>query len=253
MKRSLFSLIGTLFLATTLFAVKPVEVPEIILIGIGAKNPTFNEAQYPHLKFYYTPELAYEQQTGDGSKGAAVLGSVADDILVGSPEFFTTINSEHDLLKCYFLFDKSGVCYTQGYNITRREGLMDATGPDDKSLAIAFKETVKKEKVAKPNKKEMKLKKSDFMIGYKMPDCKIVDASGKEIGTNAITENGKPALVLFFQLASDIDIQAAKESGAGKTGGAFMKDMMNGAKGATITGFCEKIESEFFGHDAREK
>lgn len=253
MKRPLFSLIGILFLATTLFAIKPVEVPEIILIGIGAKNPTFNEAQYPHLKFYYTPELAYQQQTGDGSKGAAVLGSLVDEILVGSPEFITKVNSAHDILKCFFVFDKSGVCYTQGYDITRKGDFMKAGCIDDKTLADAFKETIKKEKVAKPSKKEMKLKKNDFMVGHKMPHSKVLDASGNEVGTETITESGKPVLVLFFNLASDIDIQAAKQSGEGKSGGAYAKDMMSGVKGAGITSFCENIESQFFNYDAREK
>lgn len=252
MKKRNLLVIGLLILVSSVFAKKD-EVPEVVLIGIGAKNPSFNEAQYPHIKFYYTPDLSYKKQTGDGSKGAALLGAIADEVLVGTPEYFTTINAEHDLLKCYFLFDKNGVCYTQGYDITRRGDLMKATGPDDKALADAFKETIKKEKVAKPSKKEMKLKKSEFMIGYKLPDCKIVDAQGTEIGTKSITESGKPVLVLFFMLDSEIDIQAAKESGEGKSGGQFAHDIMSGAKGAELTGFCEKIEREFFEYDAREK
>lgn len=245
--------IGLLVLATSVFAKKKLDVPQVVMIGVGAKNPSFYETQYPNISFYYTPGLEYKQQTGDGSKGAAILGAVVDKILEGSPEFFATIGSEHKLIDCYFLFDKNGICYTQGYDITRRGELLKATGVNDKSLADAFAETVKKEKVAKVSKKEMKLKKSDFLIGRKLPDCKLVDDKGSEVSSKSITESGKPVLVLFFHLDADIDIQAAKESGEGKSGGEFFQDMMDGATGGGLTGFCEQVEREFFGYDAREK
>lgn len=252
MKKLNLLVVALVVMVCSAFA-KSNEVPEVVMIGIGAKNPSFNEAQYPHIKFYYTPGLVYKKQTGNGTKAAAMLGAVAGDILEGSPEFLATVNGEHDLTNCYFLFDKNGVCYTQGYDITRRGELIKATGPDDLSLADAFKETIKKEKVAKPNKKEMKLKKNEFMIGYKLPDSELVDASGAKVSSTSVTECGKPVLVLFFKLDSEIDIQAAKESGEGKSGGQFAHDMMSGVKGAEITSLCERIEGEIFEYDAREK
>lgn len=252
MKKKNLLIIGLLILATSVFA-KKTEVPEVVLIGIGAANQSFNEAQYPHLKFYYTPELEYKKQKGDGSKGASILASVADEMLIGDPKFLSDVNGYHDLIKSYFLFDNSGVCYTQGYDITRRNSLMQATGPDDKSLEDAFKETIKKGKVQKLNKKEMKMKKSEYMIGYKMPGFKVTDSKGKEIAIQTITESGKPVLIVFFYLESNIDIQEAKKSGKDKTGGQLLGAMKSGAVGSKLTGFCENMESEFFGYDAREK
>ena len=46
----------------TVFAQISKLAPKVVVIGIGEKNATLDENQYPNLKFYYTPEL---QNIGD--------------------------------------------------------------------------------------------------------------------------------------------------------------------------------------------
>jgi hypothetical protein len=254
MKTKSILLITLMVLSTSLFAKKTDPVPEIVLIGIGAKNPTFNEAQYPDIKFYYTPELVSQAKVGGAMKSALALTGAARETFAGEPKFLADANEDHELNYSFLVFDKNGVCFSQGYKIgQRRSGLMKTVGVDKKSLEDTFKELLKKEKVAKVSKKEMKLKKSDFMLGYKMPEYNIADVNGNAVTINSITAGGKPVMIVFFQLPSDIDIQEAKKSGKGKSGKAFGKALFAGAAGATVTSLCENIESEFFGYDAREK
>lgn len=234
-------------------AKKNAPIPKVILIGIGAKNPTFNETQYPHLSFYYTPNLKSEAEVGEGVKSAIALSGGVRENFVGEPKFIADANAEHDLKKSFFLFDNSGICFTHGYEIDRRGDYSNASGIDGTSLADAFKATIVKEKVAKESKKEMKLKKSDFMMNRKMPEFNITALDGSEVSIKTITESGEAVLLVFFQLSQDINIQEAKESGAGKTGKQFGKAMLAGAAGSGITNLCENLESQFFGYDAREK
>jgi len=253
MKTRNLLIIGMLIFANSVFAGKGVDVPEVIVIGVGEKNPTFNEAQYPHIKFYYTPGLKSQAQAGSAAKSVIALSGAARETFAGDPQFLADVNDDHELKGSFFVFDKNGVCYSHGYDIGRRGAYLKTVGIDGNALEDTFKELIKKEKVAKENTKEMKLKKEDFMMGRKMPEYNISDVSGNEVSIKSITESGKPVIIIFIQLPSDIDIQEAKESGKGKSGKAFGASMLAGTAGATTTALCENIESEFFAYDAREK
>lgn len=243
-----------LILTLGLSAKKTQSVPKVVLIGIGEKNPTFNEAQYPDIEFYYTPGLVSQSQISDAGKAALALTGDARETFAGDPKFLQDALAEHNLINAFFVFDKSGVCYTHGYEIGRRGGdYLKSVGIDGKTIADAFKETMEKEKVAKESKKEMKIKKDDFMISRKLPPFSVVALDGSEVTIKSITENKEPVIIIFFQLSKDLDIQEAKKSGEGKTGKQFGKAMLSGAAGSTITSLCENIESQFFHFDAREK
>lgn len=240
-----------LILCLGLSAKKEKPMPKVILIGIGEKNPTFDESRYPHIEFYYTPNLVFEKQTGNGTKAASVLGSVAGDILTGTPEFLVEVASEHALTNCFFLFDKNGVCYSHGYELGRRGHYLKTVGIDGNALEDTFKETVEKGKEAKVAKKEMKMQKSDFMMGREFPDFSIISVDGTKVSMTSLTKAGEPIFITFFSLDSDIDILEMYESGEGKTSKEYGKAVLSGVQGANVTGLCERIEKDFFSYDAR--
>lgn len=259
--KKLTSIATLLFLAMGVFAGKAPVVPEVILIGIGAKNPTFNEAQYPHLKFYYTPGLVSQAEVGSAGKSLmSITGGVVRESFVGDPKFIQDVNEEFEMKGTWFIFDKNGLCYNHGYDIGRRGEYMKTVGVNKKKTEIGdtFMEIIKKEKVVKMSNKDIVIRKNalsvneDFLIGQKMPEYNVYDLNNKPVSIKSLTESGKPVILIFFQLPTDIDIQVAKESGAGKTGKEFGAAMAAGAAGATLTGMCETIEREFFGYDARE-
>ena len=227
--------------------------PKVVVIGIGEKNPTLNEGQFPNLSFYYTPELVPVNDEGETESAILTMTDLADIEYSGSPEFIKTIWNEKNMNKGFMLFDKEGVCYTQGYDILKQGGSIGARLCVDKSaLSDHLKAVVTKEKLAKPSSKEISFKKSDFLVGHKLPEFMVVAIDGKEISILELTK-GEPTLIVFFNLPANIDINEAKESGEGKTGKAWAKSMISGSSGASVSSLFIDLESQFFEYDAREK
>ena len=227
--------------------------PKVVIIGIGEKNPTFDESRYPDLEFYYTPELESNGTASATAKSAFAMSGVAKETFSGEPEFLATIWNEKDLKEAFMLFDKNGVCVTQGYDLGRQGGdIGNRLCVDKDKLENHLKDYVKKGKEGKESKKEMKIKKSDFMIGYKMPDFKVVNPNDEEKSINEII-NGQPTLVIFFQLSSDIDTEEGKKADqSSKSGKEFFASMTQAAAGADLTEIFRNLENQFFNHSVRD-
>ena len=225
----------------TVFAQISKIAPKVVVLGIGEKNPTLDESQYPNIKFYYTSELKST--------------STADDkeMFSGKPEFLATLWNDKNLKETFMLFDKNGVCVTQGYRLLSQNNDIGAKLCVDKdNLQNHLKSYVKKGKEGKESTKEMKLKKSDYMIGYKMPEFNVTTPSGEEVSFSSIVE-GQATLVVFFQISSDIDIAEGKKADqSGKSGRAFMSAMAQGATGSSLAKLFVNLESQFFNNDVRE-
>ncbi|MCD4834643.1 MAG: hypothetical protein K8R31_12655 [Bacteroidales bacterium] len=236
LKNLLFIAILTLG-SSTLFAQISKLAPKVVVIGIGEKNSTLDESQYPNLKFYYTPELI----------------NIAEETFSGKPEFLVTLGNDKNLKETFMLFDKNGVCVTQGYRLLSQNNDIGAKLCVDKdNLQNHLKTYVKKEKEGKASSKEMKLKKSDYMIGYKMPEFNVVTPSGEEVSFNSIVE-GQATLIVFFQLSSDIDIAEGKKSDqSDKSGKQLFAAMTQGAAGSKTTKLFVNLESQFFNYDTRD-
>ncbi|NOQ23945.1 MAG: hypothetical protein GQ564_01165 [Bacteroidales bacterium] len=221
----------------TVFAQISKIAPKVVVLGIGEKNPTLDENQYPNLGFYYTPELKNN----------------IEETFSGEPEFLATLWNDKNLKETFMLFDKNGVCVTQGYRLLSQNNDIGAKLCVDKdNLQNHLKSYVKKGKVGKESSKEMKLKKSDYMIGYKMPEFNVTTPSGEEVFFSSIIE-GQATLVVFFQISSDIDIAEGKKADqSGKSGRAFMSTMVEGATGSRLTKVFINLESQFFNYDARD-
>ena len=217
--------------------------PDVVLIGIGEKNATFNESRYPDLKFYYTPELTIK------TPGNRMNNAVVE----GEPEFIQTIWNNKNFKNGFMLFDKNGVCAAMGYDIMRQKDIGARGCADKKSLNDHLKTYVKKGKTMKKSTKEMKLKKSNFFVGYEMPEFKVKNANGEAFSITSITKSGKPTLVIFFHIPANLDLNAGKKGDYSKsTGKSFFKAMIKGAKGAKNQRLFPELESEFFQYDARE-
>lgn len=255
MYKKVLTLVLVLAVSFTVSAQKLKKLnPNIVVIGIGAKNPTFNEAQYPDLKFYYTPGLKSQAKVSTSGKAALSLFGAAVEKFEGTPEFLAEMwNTKSNMKESFMIFDEDGLCFTQGYRLGGRGAIDKQNCINKKSIAKNVKALVKKGKKAKKAKKKMKLKKSNFMVGREFPDFKVSDSSGKEFAINDLVKGEKATIVVFFQISKDIDFNAGKESGKGKSGRAFGKAILGSAAGANQLKVFEKIESNVFEYDAREK
>lgn len=227
--------------------------PKVVVLGIGEKNPTLDETQYPNLKFYYTPDLKSKAEVGATKKALISMSDGAKETFTGKPEFLAKLWNGKNMKEAFMLFDKNGVCVTQGYHILQQNDDIGARlCVDKKPLKNSLKTYVKKRKEGKASKKEMKLKKSNFMIGHKMPEFNVVSPKGEEVSFSSIVK-GQPTLVIFFQLSKDIDIAEAKKSDQSKKSAkSFMSTMIKGAAGSSLTGLFDNLESQFFNYDIRK-
>ena len=222
--------------------------PQIVVINIGAKNPTFNEKQYPNISFYYTPNLKPQSKNNETKAAAVSMTNGMKLVYEGTPDFLKTIWNDNLDKNSFMLFDKNGFCYTQGYRLlSQHDDIAARMCVNKKPLAESIKACVKKEKVVKPSKKEMKMKKSDFLVGHKMPAIKLNKAEGTEIAFADVL-NGKPTLVVFVNIPENIDIQKAKTESK-----ATMKSMFSASAGSSLTSVFVELEAQFFDYDARDK
>jgi len=227
---------------------------DVIMVGIGAKNPTFDESRFPDLQIVYTPGLVSQAQTGGTGKAAlSLLGSSVQEVFKGSPKILEEWWDKTDLRNHTILFDKNGVGSWEGF-IGRRNGILNSAGYGKKEeLEKMLKRICKKGKTTKLKaKKRFKSKKVDTILNRKMPEFNVVSVSGETKSISSLIDNGRPTLVVFFQISPDSDLQEAKVSGKGKSGKQFMKAMVRGAAGAGWEHTFVSMESELFSFDARD-
>ena len=226
--------------------------PKVVIIGIGEKNPTFNEKQYPDLKFYYTPQLV--PQNENISETAAAAASLSDGVKIlykGQPEFLSNLWNNVISNNFFMLFDSKSQCYTLGYDLLRQNNdIGNRLCIDKKTLNDHVKDVVKKGKVIKPNKKEIIVQKKKFnktMVGNELPDFNVVDIDGNSISINSVINN-EPTLLVFFNLPKNIDVNKAKTEKK-----ATMKSMFSAASGSSISSLFINLESQVFNNNIREK
>lgn len=231
------------------------NVPATIMIGIGAKNPTFDESAFKNFKFYYTPGLV-SQVSAENKDNKAVKGAVAafggkavKAIYKGEPKILEEMWDKKELRYHALLYDKNGVACWEGI-IDPFKGVVDAKGFDDAELKEALKQYVEKEKtIEKEVSGDIEIKESgrgkymDYPLAErKIPDFKVTDVAGAEVAVKSVIEVGAPVLVIFFELPSDIDCRAAQESKKVSFG-----QMMQSAGGGTVNQGIEKIHIQLFG------
>jgi hypothetical protein len=251
---------GLVVMTTLAFAGKKITPPEIIVINFGEKNAQFDESQFPDLNFYYIESIIAEKEVSGGTNAAmALTGGVVSSTMTGTPEFLVNWTNATDLVNHSMLFDKNGVCV---YEATLSDNILNTQSPDKVSLKDGFKEFVEKEKEGKLKaKKEFEINKmklgwkNDAMMNIKLPeDFEIVDKDGNKRMAKEIIETGKPIMVLFTHIPSNVDMESGKEADQSqKTGKQFFNDVAQAAAGEKWKSVLIQIEKELFEYDAREK
>jgi hypothetical protein len=230
-------------LQTTAEAANPKYDMDVVMVGIGAKNPTFHESRFPDLTIVYTPGLVLEKQTG-GRGG--VLAMLAVEELKGTPEVLATWWDETELHHHAILFDKNGVGAYEG------KYYFETGMAEEDPFEDAFQQFCTKGKTTKYKaSKEFNPKKDDPVLNRKMPEFDVVTVSGETKPISSFIENGRPTLVVFFRIPPDADlsVQEAKESFAGKTGREFMQAMASAGAAAEYEGIFVNLEKDIFRYD----
>jgi hypothetical protein len=172
----------------------------------------------------------------------------------GSPEFVAEMWNDKELEGAFMLFDKNGLCVTQGYHLLQQQSDIGRRRCiDNDKLEEHLKKYVKKGKDGKEARGKMKMRKSDFMVGRYMPEFNVADVDGNEVSVNDVIKQDAPTLVVFFHLSKDLDIEEAKKADqSDKSGKGFMQAMTEGAAGAKVSEVFVNLESQFFQNDVRE-
>lgn len=253
MKKVTLSLLIVVIAISSAFA-QAKNVPTVVLIGIGAKNPTFDETGFQNFKFYYTPGLVSQVEGSKAVKGAvsAFGGKTAKASYKGEPKILEEFWDKKELRYHSLLYDKNGVACWEG-TLDPESAVLDEKGFDDMTLKDALKQYVEKEKtVEKEASGEIEILDANSLrrgkyYNYplaerKMPEFNTADVTGKEVSVKSIIEIGSPVLVIFFELPADIDCNAAQESKKVTLG-----QMMQSAGGGSVSQNLQKMHTQLFG------
>lgn len=208
---------------------------ETIILMIGQKNPSFDESQFPHLRFYYLNDLKREVSKGDVVTGVSVIGGIKKNEVInysGEPHFFSLWGEKLPLVGKDFcrgiVLDKAGTVAYQGSfrflfeNYNSDTELLDRIGnkPSDKALKEYLADQITDEKTVKldakknytpGNEPDWKSWKDGDVVGMGLPaDFTVHTPAGEPLNFKELI-NGKPALIFFYQVAQSLDYSASEK------------------------------------------
>ncbi len=188
MKRTLLlALSAAALLISACFAAMPYAPENVIAIHIGAKNPTFDESQFPDIKFYYTPNLKWTAEK-----------------TTGKPELLADwINKKGLRMDEAIVLDKKGNVAFKNILISFKK-IVDANGQGDlDTMGNVLKNVVEENKPA-PYVSSKPFDPSDIsLLGQKLPDLMLQDSSGKPVSlAGLIGSSDKPKLLFFYRIPS---------------------------------------------------
>lgn len=267
-----------------------------IVLMLGTPNETFDESQFPHLDFYYLPDIFFMQEKAE-KRVLSSSGYYYPIITTyhGSPDFIVRWGSKKHLVaeedadfiengvdkaigdkrdsekRCMtLLLDKNGVvAYQRSYSDVIAFGnsnimTADSKRPKKKSIDVFMKNHVRKEKVAKLNKKKSYIEgeeptyrgwdKGDIE-GMKLPDFEVQTSDGQELNFSDVIDS-KPSFIVFYRLISDRDYsEGSKEAeklkegeGGNMTGREFLSSMTKAARGGGLNPLLWHIENVMYGY-----
>jgi len=215
MKRVIFSFLSVLLVlgATAQNLIK--MAPQVVVVNIGPKNPHFDESIYPHLKFYYTPGI-HVVNGSDINKKFDIAGKPAFLVRAYNERHFTQFG--------FLLFDKNGICYTEGSDFLQSIEIAKAQCSNGKELGENVKDVVKKGKTAKVKSgplpwghahasvklglRHTAVVKSAFLTGHPFPaDVQVETPDGKKVSLESVIK-GKPTLVTFIYIPPEGALEA---------------------------------------------
>lgn len=252
MKKHYLVLLAFLFVSVT-FAQKLDKIaPKIIVIGLGEKNPNFDESQFPDLNFYYTPTLdidyGSEEMVAAAIKAATNPFYKPEEVkFSGTPEFIVSIKRER--ASTFLLFDGEGACYTIGYNLVK--DIAGARCENKKSLSDNLSDVVKKGKTIKAAKKPYSEGSPHSLVGNKVENFTIQNLAGENIELADVLDD-KATLVVLFHLPLDVDFrplptqEEMKALGKKEGSKAQFKANLIQEMGKDATEVLRELETQFF-------
>lgn len=205
---------------------------ETIVIFIGDVNTTLNESQFPNLRFFYLPDITFEQKQSDQKvKGKYPIITTYN----GSQDFIVRWGSKKHIgdseVLTAIVVDNSGtVAYHSRYGkalIKSSYGDMDWTiltkprkAPDKELLDEYLASHVNKGKSAKvDNKKEytegveptFKGWEDGNIDGMKLPDFNVKSSDGAQKSIYDVI-NGKASLIVFTGIDSAVNYGSSDEA-----------------------------------------
>jgi len=226
---------------------------KVVAVGIGEKNQTFNESNFPNIEFYYTPGLLSKAELDETGKSVvALLGDGAREIFEGTPELLAKWWDDRDLRSYAILFDRNGVGAWQGK--LRREEIFDnkGKGADEDNLEDAVTTLIEDEEFPEfDDGKEFDYEEDDCLLQTKMPDFEVTSARGDKKSIKNIIENGKTTLFVFFQISKDVDVNAAQKSEKSESLGSFLGGLTQSAAGVTWSELFKNLEFYIYNNDVK--
>jgi hypothetical protein len=217
MKKFVFLVAASLFALTVAAQNLTKIAPRVVIVNLGPKNPHFDESVFPHLHFYYTPGIR------------AVL---PDENAInhhyeiqGEPQFLVNAFNERQIKEYGFLlFDKNGICYTEGNNLMEDIDIGKDMCSNGKTLEDNLKAVVKKGKTAKISSSPLpsghghahinvglrhtSVTKAAYLTGHPFPaTVKVVTPSGQTVSLQQIIK-GEPTLVMFCYIPPRAAVEA---------------------------------------------
>ncbi len=210
--KKIITLILALLLTNFSFAQKLHKIaPKIIVIGLGEKNPFFDESQFPDLNFFYTPTLKVDY----GNDKNTVFDTISrtnlkyklkDITYSGTPDYILAISKKDNPINHFLLFDRNGICYTYGFNLSEKEELTEQECENKHLLVENLQKLVKKKKQAKKARKPFNLEKPKSIIGNQLDNFPLQNPKGESLELNSLL--GQTAcMIVFFNLPADVDIR----------------------------------------------
>lgn len=232
---------------------------ETIVVIAGKPNPTFNENQYPHLKFFYLPDISYI--VDDETKTKLKLTGFSQETTAtyyGEPEFIVRFGTRkhiaHENAVYGIVVDKNGVvAYQRAFSnslaahndnnddmswtilTVARKGIGQKGPLEDylKDYVEKGKEMkVDKDKSYTPGQEPAYKGGEDGDIeGLELPDFKMVKSDGTTVTIKEIIA-GKPSFIVFSALDPDKNFGAATDAqeklkeGKATSGRDFFKSMV---------------------------
>lgn len=254
MKKHYLVLLALLFVSVT-FAQKLDKIaPKIVVIGMGEKNPNFDESQFPDLNFYYTPTIDIDYGTEE--MVAAAIKKATNPfykpqpvLYSGTPEWIVKTEENRGAESTFLLFDAEGTCYTIGYNLVK--DVAGARCENKKSLNDNLSDVVKKGKTAKAAKKAYSEGSPHSLIGNKVENFPIQSSAGENIELSDLLGE-EATLVVIFHLPLDIDFrplptqEEMKALGKKEGSKAQFKANLIQEMGKDATEVLRELETQFF-------
>jgi len=194
---------------------KDKPAPQVIVVGMGAKNATFDESKFPNLTFVYTPNLVSTSDISATASAAmsAFGGGFTREEFRGDPDWMAKWSRKQRLVSHAVLFDKEGVGYWEGDIDDDDVFDSDGNGEAD-ALSDCIDKVMKGKTTDFDNKKEFNVEDDEdkALLNMKMPEAEVTTLKGATVQLVSLMPKGKPVLVVFIQMNPKVDIALAKKN-----------------------------------------